>query len=239
MATPKSQTPVPSGDLGQLLSTSFNLLLAQIGPYILISLIVLIPVGLVYMLAMAFGLLGGGLLTGQPNLEALVGTATGVGLIISVSVIGLIGQALMAGALIHAANSQASGGKVSVGEAYKASLAKAGTLIILFLVVGIAVGVGSILLVLPGLAAFFFFCLTPMAVMLDNDGVGQALGRSVKLALKIPVEIIVIGVITFVLSFIFAFIPFIGALASCVIMPWAFIALTLAYKKAQEAAPAA
>jgi hypothetical protein len=237
MATPKSQTPVPSGDLGQLLSTSFNLLLAQIGPYILISLIVLIPVGLVCMLAMAFGLLGGGLLTGQPNLDTLVGMATGVGLI--VSVIGLIGQALMAGALIHAANSQASGGKVSVGEAYKASLAKAGTLIIVILVVGIAVCVGSILLVLPGLAAFFFFCLTPMAVMLDNDGVGQALGRSVKLALKIPVEIIVIGVITFVLSFIFAFIPFIGALASCVIMPWAFIALTLAYKKAQEAAPAA
>lgn len=229
-----SQTPVTGTDLGGLLQSSFNYLFAQIGQYILISLISLIPFFvLTVIFFLAFGLGGLGL-AGGLDFGALLGI--GAFAMLLIFALAIVTAALMSGALIQAANSQAAGGKVSVGDAYKAAFAKFGPLIVVYLVVGIAVGIGSILLVLPGLVAFFFLCLAPMAVMIDNAGIGDALGRSCRFALKVPAEIIVVLVIAFVASFILSFIPFIGWLANCLVSPWAFIALTLAYKKAQSLA---
>mgnify|MGYP006866709564 CR=1 FL=1 len=154
-------------------------------------------------------------------------------------VIAAFADALVLGALIHAAKTQMAGGRVSVGEAYKAALSKWLPLVAVTVVVGLAVLVGSLLLLLPGLAALFFLCLAPIALMVDGVGVGNALSRSCSLALKVPGEIVVIGLLAFAARAVLSLIPLVGRLGICVVAPWALVALTLAYEKAKKMAASA
>lgn len=237
MSTP-TPTRVSGDELGTLLSQSFNLLFAQIGQYLLISLAAILPV---FVVSLIFGLVVAGSAM-RMGLAGLAGGATGLGLggllgaglvfgIVMYAVSWVVGS-LMIGAIAHAASCQTSTGQVSFQESYKAAWAKFWVLLVVLLIVGLAVGFGSMLLVLPGLAAFFFLCLAPIAVMVDGADIGTAITRSCQYALKVPLEIFVIGVIAFAAMFVLALIPVVGWFASCVVLPWAFIALTLAYKKA-------
>lgn len=231
--------PVNAEDIGAILSRSFNLLFAQIGQYLIISLVVILPMFLISLLGslLMMGVLSAGYYGAEAGMAALLGA--GAAFTVVMSVIGLVGGSVLTGALVHAADKQISGGTVSFGEAYKSAFGKWAPLLLVTLVVGLAVGVGSMLLIIPGLVAAFFLCLAPLAVMLENAGVGSALGRSCALALKAPGEIIVIALIAFVASFILGLIPVIGWFLGLLIAPWAVIALTLAFKKAQGVSPAA
>lgn len=222
-------------DLGALLSRSWNLLLSQIGQYFLISLAAILPVTLI---SFVFGLLmvGSAMRFGLGDLTGAglgLGGLVGLGLVstIVVYLVSLLVGSMLMGALVHAANGQAATGRVSFQEAYRAAWAKVWTLVAVTLIVGLAVGLGSMLLVLPGLAAFFFLCLSPIAVVVDGVDIGTAIVRSCQYALRIPLEILVVGAIAFVATWILCLIPFVGWLAACLVVPWALIALTLAYKK--------
>lgn len=231
--------PIKAEDIGAILSRSFNLLFAQIGQYLIISLAVILPMFLISMLGsmLLIGFLSAGYYGSEAGLAAVFGAGTAFTLVMSL--IGLIGGSVLTGALVHAADKQISGDTVSFGGSYKAAFAKWVPLLLVTLVVGLAVGVGSMLLIIPGLVAAFFLCLAPLAVMLENAGLGSALGRSCSLALKAPGEIIVIALIAFVASFILALIPVLGWFLGLLVAPWAVIALTLAFKKAQGMSPAA
>jgi hypothetical protein len=234
MSTPTQPQPAQSDDLGALLSRSFDLFFARIGQYVVISLIVAVPIVVVSFLLVVV------MAIGAPSVESPIGVAAfagiGTGGALLLSILGTVGGALMFGAVIHAAKTQIAGGETSVGEAYKAALSKWLPLVAVTIVVGLAVSVGSLLFLLPGLAALFFLCLTPIALMVDDLGVGQALSRSCSLALKVPGEIIVIGLIAVAAAVVLGLIPILGLFANCVVMPWALIALTLAYEKAKRMA---
>ncbi len=237
MSTPTQPQPAQADDLGALLNRSFNLFFARIGQYVVISLIVAVPILVLSLLLVVV------MATGAPSVESPMGARAllgiGTGGVVLVSILGFLGGALVLGALIHAARTQIAGGETSVGEAYRAALSKWLPLVAVTIVVGLAASVGSLLFLLPGLAALFFLCLTPIALMVDDLGVGQALSRSCSLALKVPGEIIVIGLIAFAAGVVLGLIPILGLFANCVVMPWALIALTLAYEKAKKlAAPA-
>jgi len=235
MSTPTQ--PVSGEDLGTLLGRSFSLFFAQIGQYLLISLIVLAPLFLISVILTALFVAAGagvaGTQIGAANLFAL-----GVGVGVTVSILSLVGGAFVLGALVHGAKTQIGGGSVSIGEAYKAAAGKWLSLVAITIVVGIAVGLGSLLLVLPGLAAFFFLCLSPIAVMADDARTGQALSKSCSLVLRVPGEVIVVALISFVAMFVLGSIPVIGWLSNCLVLPWTMIALTLAYEKARRLAAA-
>jgi len=230
MSTPTQ--PVSGEDLGTLLGRSFSLFFAQIGQYLLISLIVLAPLFLISVILTALFVAAGagvaGTQIGAANLFAL-----GVGVGVTVSILSLVGGAFVLGALVHGAKTQIGGGSVSIGEAYKAAAGKWLSLVAITIVVGIAVGLGSLLLVLP-----FFLCLSPIAVMADDARTGQALSKSCSLVLRVPGEVIVVALISFVAMFVLGSIPVIGWLSNCLVLPWTMIALTLAYEKARRLAAA-
>jgi hypothetical protein len=227
MSTPAQ--PVSAETLGGLLTRSVRLLLAQIGQYVAISLIVLVPGFLLSLSLMALGAAGENL----TEFTALLGIATAfVALLLIIAFV----SALMLGALIHAAKTQIGGGRVSIGEAYRAALSRWPSLAATTITIYIAVGLGLVLLVIPGLVAFFFLCLAPIALMVDAMGVRQALSASCSLVLKVPVEVIVITVVVCVAASVLNLIPVVGLLANSVVMPWDVIAMTLAYGKAKKMA---
>ncbi|HCJ11374.1 MAG TPA: hypothetical protein DHW14_09480 [Clostridiales bacterium] len=230
MSTPAQ--PVSVEGLGVLLARSFKLLRAQIGTYVVISLVFLVPGFLLSLSLMAVTAAGENLT--EPAALLGLGTAFVVLLLIIA-----LGSVLMLGALIHAAKTQIGGGKVSPSEAYRAALSRWPSLAATTVIIYIVVGLGLALLVLPGLVAFFFLCLAPIALMVDDMGVRQALSRSCSLALKVPVEIVVISVIASVVASVLGAIPVIGLLVNCVVMPWDVIAMTLAYGKAKKTAASA
>ncbi|HCJ11373.1 MAG TPA: hypothetical protein DHW14_09475 [Clostridiales bacterium] len=232
MSTPTR--PLSAGEgLGALLSRSFNLLFAQLGLYVVIYLAVSVPVAVVtHLMVRMMGV--------HVSIYSPAGTAAlmtlGNTALLALSVPGLVGGALVLGALLHTVRTQMGGGKTSLGEAFKTALSKWLPLVAVSVVTFAAVYMGLYLLVLPGLAALFFLCLAPIALMVDDAGVGQALSRSCSLALKVPGEIVVIGLIAFMATLVLGLIPLIGWLANAVVIPWTLIALTLAYGKAKKMA---
>ncbi len=232
MSTPTQ--PLGAGEgLGALLSRSFNLLFARLGLYVVIYLAVFLPVSVVsQVMARMMGVHAS--IYSPAGATALMTLGSTALLVLSVP--GLVGGALALGALVHAARTQIGGGKASLGESFKTALSKWLALVAVSVVTFGAVYFGLYLLVLPGLAALFFLCLAPIALMVDDTGVGQALSRSCSLALKVPGEIVVIGLIAFAATLVLGLIPLIGMLANAVVMPWTLIALTLAYGKAKKMA---
>ena len=163
--------------------------------------------------------------------------------------------AIAIGLVIKAVEAHLEGRTLSLGENFKAITPVLGNLLVASLIFGLAVGLGTMLLIIPGLAALFFFYMTPQAVVIDKMGAFQALGRSAQLALKVPGEVIVILVIAFVYGMIVGLITggaaftvgfhisagyyilqIVGGLLSAVATAWVGIAMTLAYKRAKELA---
>jgi hypothetical protein len=232
MLTPTpAPNPVSGDQLGTILSQSWTLLVSQGGQYALIVLAATVPV---FILSLVFSLamVGGALSVGVGGAGLSLGLLrAGLGFGVVIYAVSLVCGTLMIGALSHAASTQTSTGVVSFAASYRAAWAKFWVLLAVLIIVGLAVGLGSMLFVLPGFAALFFLCLSPIAIMVDGAGIGAAISVSFRRALKIPLEIFVIGVIACGATFILNLIPLVGWLASCVVVAWAFIALTLAYRR--------
>jgi hypothetical protein len=118
----------------------------------------------------------------------------------------------------------------SMGDAFAAVMARLGDVIVASILVMIIVGIGMMLLVLPGIVAGFFLMFTLPAVLLDGSGAVDGLKRSATLvkdnigpAVGLVVGIILAGVVVAIVSGVLRHVPILGHLASA-ILTGAFIA---------------
>lgn len=176
------------------------------------------------------GVAGGvvGLVVGSLLFALLVGA---VSLVVSAIVIVMAKDAL-------------AGRDPSMGDALGVVMGRLGDVVIASVLAMVAVGIGMLFLVLPGLVAAFFLVFTLPAVLLDGDGAIDAIRRSVAVvkdnvgaAAGLVVGWIVVAVIVGIASKILAFVPVIGWLASGVLFGAAVAYMSIVAVRVYQALP--
>lgn len=161
---------------------------------LLLALIVFVPIGLVHTIAVNPDV-------GSLNLDGvlkIVGVAIAVA---ALAVTGLLGEVFYTGAVAILLTHPRDGRPPSLREL--AGMVNYGRLIAIDLIYGIAVAVGLVLLVVPGIAAFVWFSLAAPVVEIEHRGVRAAFARSVQLirgrfwvvfAVLAPIELVGDGI---------------------------------------------
>src|SRR5690606_16193257 len=103
------------------------------------------------------------------------------------------------------------------------------TFLLLSIALAIVLGIGFMLLIIPGVILAVLLAFSPMAVAVDGLGVGDALKRAWDLGLKhfwtIFLVGLVVAVVSFVLGLVTAPIPFVSTYLSMVVGVYGAIAL--------------
>jgi hypothetical protein len=95
------------------------------------------------------------------------------------SLVGLAGLFWLQGALVIAIDDVRDGrADLSIGQTLERVQPRLGTLAITGLIAAVAVGIGLVLLIVPGLYLLTIWLLIVPAIMLENCGVGDSFGRS-------------------------------------------------------------
>lgn len=125
-------------------------------------------------------------------------------------VVGLVIITWINGAYAYAVYNVLSGNQVAAWDCFKAAWKKMLTFIGLSILGGLMVGVGFMLLVLPGLIALIFLFFAFYLVVAENLGPTQAISRSFSLAAKKWLEIFLILLIVGLVLAILSFLPFVN-----------------------------
>lgn len=115
------------------------------------------------------------LLLGQMDNFQVIGS---VGVTLVSFAIGLAIQALVQGSLVRATLAFARGERATIGECIGATLAVVLPLVGLAIVMAIAVGLGFMLLIVPGIMLYVMWSVASPALVAERTGVFEALGRS-------------------------------------------------------------
>ncbi len=223
-------------EFSSFVKTIFQIYGKNAGPMIGITAIVTIPLGMLVLIAVASS--GGtDMLFEEPeHLFPLLG----IWYVILIPV-GIILQALLQGALTHATLQHYTEGRVEIGEAYRETGKRLGSLIGALLISGILVGLMFVIIVGIPFAIYFSVCWTLAfaCVMVENKSPLEALSRSRELVRKAWWRtfgyLIGLGIIVFVISLVLSAIPFIGSLiSSFVSAPLTGIGATILYLMFRE-----
>jgi hypothetical protein len=108
-------------------------------------------------------------------LTALLGW---LGLLVS-ALISLAGTFWLQGALIQAVSDVRDGrADLSVSETFSQVYSRLGTIIVAGLLLGLAIAIGLLLLIVPGLYLMTIWIAVIPAIVLENRGIGESFGRS-------------------------------------------------------------
>lgn len=102
------------------------------------------------------------------------------------------------------------GKKVTAWDNYTMALKKFWVFLGVTVLIILIVGVGMILLVLPGLVAAIFLAYSCYLVAAENLSVGNAITRSFELAKKSWVVILVVMILLGLISMVLSWIPFLN-----------------------------
>ncbi|HEX6263602.1 MAG TPA: glycerophosphoryl diester phosphodiesterase membrane domain-containing protein [Actinomycetota bacterium] len=96
----------------------------------------------------------------------------------ALGLISFVVSQLATGAGTHAVVSAVAGGEPGVGVSYRAALGRLGSLLLATLLMGLAVGVGFVLFIIPGFIVLVRLIATIPAVVVERATGGRALSRS-------------------------------------------------------------
>lgn len=151
---------------------------------------------------------------GSPSSGQFMGIIAGtlIGAVITV-----VGNMLSQAALIKNISETYLGNEVTVGNAYKFVLPKLLTLIGASLLVGLVVGVGFLLLVVPGVIFSLWYALTVPSVVVEKHTVTSAMSRSKNLVAgnlgKVFVVVLLATILSFVIGMVLGLVGTIGSMA--------------------------
>lgn len=177
--------------VGSVLSRTMSVLFKKPVLFIILTLIALIPSTIIVAL----------LLLPAAN-SGNVGTILFVGLlgIIITWVLALILQ----GAIAYGVFKVLRGEKAGFGNSLGRGLASLGTLVLLSIIVGVCIGVGYILLVIPGIIISCILAVVVPVCVVEKRGVFECMGRSAELTkgnrLKIFAVFLIVGIIILIIN---------------------------------------
>ncbi len=159
----------------------------------------------------------------DPN-QALAAAGAAVGAAFLVMILSAIVGLLAHGMTVAMADLALKGEQPSLGAGWKRLMARLVPMIIASVVMGLIIGVGTMLLVLPGLIAAFLLMFTLVSVMVDDAGAFEALGRSFrtvtqnfKATFVFFLVAIALGLIAGILSVIVGLVPLLGAVLTMIV----------------------
>ena len=114
--------------------------------------------------------------------------------------VGIAGAFWLQGTLIEAVRDVRDGrADLSVGETFERVLPSLNRIVIAGILLGIAIGIGFVLLIVPGLIVLTLWIFVIPAIVLENRGIGEAFGRSRELVRGNGWNVFGVIVLTFVL----------------------------------------
>ena len=163
---PPAPAPQPAGgprqiEVGKVLSDAFGIYSSNLGTLVVTSLGV----------AIVFGIIVG-----------LLNDAGGAFMQFLAWIVQLIGTALYTGFVVRLVQDVRDGRRdMSVGELFSAAAPAIGPLILWSILSGIAIGIGFILLIVPGLILMTIWAVGAPAIVAEDCGPIEAFGRSYEL----------------------------------------------------------
>lgn len=166
--------PVAAGEfrVGRVLSRSFEVLFQDFGKFVLVGIIAVIP--------LAFLSLSGGVRSyyGVPT-QTFGGLGTGITIAVSLS--SLLFYAISQAITLFGAFQDMRGRPFHLGEAFARAFSRFFPLLGLVISWGIAIGLGMVLLIVPGLMLLASFYVSLPACVVEGLGPLQSLSRSAAL----------------------------------------------------------
>jgi len=161
--------------VGQIVGESFSLLFSRIGVFFLLA---FIPTLISFGITTAY--FGTGMYTGSGDPAAMMAAFTSpVGIILMI-VLPMVIYGLSTALIVCAAYDAKLGRPARIGQYFSIALTRAVPVMLVSLVVGIVVGIGFMLLVIPGLYLAALFSVAIVVVVLESQWFGS-LGRSIEL----------------------------------------------------------
>lgn len=171
----------PKG-IGDILSTAFDLYQKNAAQLLIIAAIVVVPLTLVeaYLITEAIGSAESSISVNEATGEVSVGNGLGRTILLTVvaALIGATISLLLTGALTRGAAGSLIGRPVDVGESYRFAFGRLGGLILLALLIALIVGIGFILLFVPGVIFLVFLSMAVPAFLVERRGVTDSMSRS-------------------------------------------------------------
>lgn len=181
-------------DFGEILDVAFTLYRRHFGTFFLTALLPNLPIAAFW--AYLGSVAGSG--AGAPEeVSALAGV--GVLLMAPYSAVAAI---LVWAALVHQSSRAMTGGRVAVGDGYRRALSRFLPLLGAGIVAMILIGLGFMLLIVPGILVAVMFFAVVQAVVIEEEGPLAALGRSRDLARDGWVRIFGVLVVTWLIVFL-------------------------------------
>lgn len=191
--------------VGGILDRTFRLYRENVLRYIAIVAVIEIPIGLVLMVASA--LFYSSILPARmgeegparPNVAMML---TGSAALMFAALLSIIGQHLANAALIRSVSESYLGGDATVGQAYRFILPRIGWILLAALLISVAMGVGLVLCVVPGVLLALFFALTIPAIVTENLNTFDGMKRSWSLVSGNLGKVFLVGLILFLINFV-------------------------------------
>lgn len=180
-------------DVGRVFELTFGAIGANGLPLLLIALLFV-------------GLPQAALVWGQTMLVEQTGTGNFFGVAMLVGLVGflltLVGGVLMQGVVTHTVVADLQGRKTSLRESLNVALRSFWVLIGIGIVSGVAMGLGLILLIVPGILIFLIWLMAGPVAIAERTGVFEALSRSRTLTRDHRWWLLLIAVVYFVVSWV-------------------------------------
>ena len=161
--------------VGQIVSECFSLLFSRIGVFFLLT---FIPT--LISIAISTGYFGTGMYTGEVDPAELMSAFSSPLSIVVLVVVPMVIYGLSTALIVCAAYDAKLGRPARIGQYFTIALARVVPVSLVSLVVGIIVGIGFMLLLVPGLYLAALFSVAIVVVVLESMWFG-ALGRSIQL----------------------------------------------------------
>lgn len=184
---PPSNLPVdgdrlPQRSLGDILSAALQIYRKNAAQLLLIVAVVTIPLSILsYLLAdVVFAADSKTVTIGNQSIKVTEPRSFFVfllALLVSLA-IGVIITAILQAAILRAAAQATIGDPVDVEASYRWGLARFGSVLLVSILVGLAVGIGFLLLIIPGIILLVMFSVSVPAVVVENRRGTDAMRRS-------------------------------------------------------------
>ncbi len=141
---------------------------------------------------------------------------------------------LAEGMTIEMINEASTGNRADLSRAWQATSAKMEPLVLTSLLAGIIVAFGYVLFLIPGVILSFAFWFVAQTVMIDGKSGTQALKASYRFVEANLSDALIVVLVSLAISAVLPAIPFIGALASLLSLPYIYGLATLLYLDGKE-----